>query len=243
MSASPRRGRRSSRGPATSWAAWRPTSTRPDGSGRGEAGRLDVAFITSATAIVSEHVRAFARSRPDVRVTLHDSFTTDVLAALERGTADVGIVRDAEERNGIDLAPLASERFVAIVPADHPAAESSRVDAAELAADPLILFPRSAGPRAFDLNTRPLREAGADVVVAQECTHWHTIIMYVAAGLGVTIAPYSVTALLPAGVRRLELTGPPTVSRILMATREGDDRPLVRAFVAASDTVTDRNPL
>ncbi|MFE3458364.1 LysR family transcriptional regulator [Nocardiopsis aegyptia] len=211
--------------------------------GRGETGRLDVAFITSATAIVSEHVRAFALGRPEVRVTLHDGFTTDVLAALERGTADVGIVRDAEERDGIDLAPLASERFVAVVPTDHPVAERSRVDAVELAADPLILFPRSAGPRAFDLNTRALREAGVDVVVAQECSHWHTIIMCVAAGLGVTIAPYSVTALLPAGVRRIELAGPATVSRVLMATRGGDDRPLLRAFLAATDSAAYRNPL
>ncbi|MGW7657571.1 LysR family transcriptional regulator, partial [Streptomyces tendae] len=32
--------------------------------GRGEAGRLDVAFITSATAIVSERLREFSRRRP-----------------------------------------------------------------------------------------------------------------------------------------------------------------------------------
>ncbi|WP_324786820.1 LysR family transcriptional regulator [Streptomyces sp. H51] len=208
--------------------------------GRGEAGRLDVAFITSATAIVSERLREFARCRPDVQVRLHDGFTVDVLAALERGTADIGIVRDAEKRDDIDLSLLATERFVAVVPADHPAATADRTDPAALAADPLILFPRSAGARAFDVNTRPLRDAGADVRVAQECSNWHTIVMLVAAGLGVTIAPRSVTTLLPAGARRLELDGPPTRSRIFLATRRGDDRPLVQAFKAASESVAGR---
>lgn len=109
-----------------------------------------------------------------------------------------------------------------------------------LAADPLILFPRTAGAQAFDVNTKPLRDAGIDVQVTHECSDWHTIIMFVAAGLGVTIAPYSVTTLLPAGAQRLELDGPPAVSRIFMATRRGDNRPLVQAFVAVSESLTDR---
>ncbi|MEW2491803.1 LysR substrate-binding domain-containing protein [Streptomyces sp. NPDC048411] len=208
--------------------------------GRGEAGRLDVAFITSATAIVSEGLREFSRRRPDVQVKLRDGFTVDVLAALKRGTADVGIVRDAEERDDIDLSLLTTERFVAIVPTEHPAARGDHVKATALAADPLILFPRSAGAQAFDVNTQPLRNAGIKVQVAQECSNWHTIIMFVAAGLGVTIAPYSVTTLLPAGARRLELDGPPTVSRIFMATRRGDNRPLVQAFITESESVTVR---
>lgn len=204
--------------------------------GRGEAGRLDVAFITSATTIVSERLRAFSRRRPDVQVKLHDGFTVDVLAAVRRGTADVGIVRDPEERDDIDLSPLTTERFVAIVPAEHPAARGDRVEATALAADPLILFPRSAGAHAFDVNTRPLRDAGVDVHVAQEFSNWHTIVTFVAAGLGVSIAPYSVTTLLPAGVRRVELDGPTPQSQIFMATRRGDDRPLVRAFIAVSES-------
>ncbi|MFI0732473.1 LysR family transcriptional regulator [Streptomyces sp. NPDC021225] len=204
--------------------------------GRGEAGRLDVAFITSATTIVGERLRAFSRRRPDVQVKLHDGFTVEVLAAVRRGTADVGIVRDPEERDDIDLSPLTTERFVAIVPAEHPAARGDRVEATALAADPLILFPRSAGAHAFDVNTRPLRDAGVDVHVAQEFSNWHTIVTFVAAGLGVSIAPYSVTTLLPPGVRRVELDGPTPRSQIFMATRRGDERPLVRAFIAASES-------
>ncbi|MGH3625830.1 MAG: LysR substrate-binding domain-containing protein [Sciscionella sp.] len=90
------------------------------------------------------------------------------------------------------------------------------------------------------MNTKPLRDLGIDVQVAQECSNWHTIIMFVAASLGVTIAPYSVTTLLPAGVRRVELDEPPAVSWIFMATRRGDNRPLVQAFIAASESVTGR---
>jgi DNA-binding transcriptional LysR family regulator len=201
--------------------------------GRGEVGRLDLAFITSATAIVSELLRAFARSRPEVQVKLRDGFTDDVLTALSQGTADVGIVRDAEERDGIALSPLLTERFVALVPDAHPAASGGSVSPMALRTDPLVLFPKSAGQQAFAVNTQVLREADIDVEVAQECSHWHTIIALVASGLGVTIAPLSVTTLLPPGVRRLEIDGPTALSRIFLATRQADERPLVKAFTEA----------
>ncbi|GGV16536.1 hypothetical protein GCM10010275_67480 [Streptomyces litmocidini] len=42
-------------------------------------------------------------------------------------------MRDAEERDGIDLSPLTTERFVAVV----PAARGDRVEATAPAADPL----------------------------------------------------------------------------------------------------------
>lgn len=108
--------------------------------------------------------------------------------------------------------------------------------------DPLILFPRAAGQHAFAVNTQVLRDAGIDVHVAQECSHWHTIIALVASGLGVTIAPDSVTGLLPPGVCKLELDGPAPSSRIYLATRQGDDRPLVRAFVETPVSTKERRP-
>jgi len=204
--------------------------------GRGEAGRLDVAFSGSAAAIVSEHLRAFSRLRPDVQVTSHDGMTADVLESLERGTADVAIVRDVQERDDLTLTLLATERLVAVVPAEHPAAERKRIEASALAADRLILFRRSAGAHAFDLYTQPLRNAGVDVDVALECSNWHTVMTFVAAGLGVSIAPYSVTSPLPSGARRVELGGPPTASTVHIAIRRGDDRPILSALIAAFDS-------
>jgi DNA-binding transcriptional LysR family regulator len=143
-------------------------------------------------------------------------------------------VRDTQQRDDLALRLLASERLVAVVPAGHRGVGSGAVQARTLAADPLILFPRSAAAHAFDLYTRPLRDAGVDVEIAQECSNWNSIIAFVAAGLGVTVAPYSVTSLLPPGARRVELEGSASVSRIHMATRPGDDRPLLRAFEAAA---------
>ncbi|MDH6279716.1 LysR substrate-binding domain-containing protein [Prescottella agglutinans] len=209
--------------------------------GRGEAGRLEVAFINSATTIVSDRLRAFSRSFPDVQVKLRNGFTVNVLDALERGTADVGIVRDPESRTGIDLRLLEVERFVAVLPSTHASATAATVRVDEFATEPLILYPRTAGTRAFEVNTQPFRDAGVDVVVAQECSDWPTIIALVAAGLGVTLAPYSVTGQLPPGAVRCELDGGGQhVSQIFLASRTGDTRPLVRSFITATGRDEDR---
>lgn len=209
--------------------------------GRGEAGHLEVAFINSATTIVSDHLRAFARRFPDVQVKLRNGFTVDVLDSLERGTTDIGIVRDPDSRTGIELRLLEVERFVAVLPDTHALASAQTVRVGQLATDPLILYPRTAGARAFEVNTQPFRDAGVDVVVAQECSDWPTIIALVAAGLGVTLAPYSVTGQLPPGAVRCEIDGQPQPeSQIFLASRAGDMRPLVRSFITATGREADR---
>jgi len=202
---------------------------------RGEAGRLDLAFITSAGVIVSGHLQGFAAVRPDVQVRLSNGDTTQVLDQLRRGSCDIGIVRDAEPEDGILLSTLSREDFVAVLPADHPAAGAAEVDAAELLDSPLILFPRASGPRAYDLNVKPFRDLGVERRADQECTGWHTIIQLVSRGLGVTIAPESVTGELPVGAIRVGLAGPERyTTEVQLATRDGDHRAVVEAFRQAA---------
>jgi len=202
---------------------------------RGETGRLDLAFITSAGVIVSEHLQGFSVLRPDVQVRLSNGDTTQVLEQLRRGTCDIGIVRDAEAEDGILLSTLSREDFVAVLPEHHPAAAGPEVNAAGLLGSPLILFPRSSGPRALDLNLKPFRDLGVERRPDQECTEWHTIIQLVSRGLGITIAPRSVTGELPVGAVLRELTGPGRyTSEVQLATRDGDHRAVVTAFRQAA---------
>jgi len=197
---------------------------------RGEAGRLDLAFISSAASTVSSALRAFTQDRPDVHVRLQEGFTGTTLDLLERAAADVGIVRDADERDGISLAPLLEEPFVAVLPTTHPLAGHDTVTAGQLASSPLILFPAQAGARAHSLNLQPFREASMAPDIAFEGSEWNTILHLVSAGLGVTIAPRSAATPLPDGAVSVTLTGTDARSTVQLATRTDDDRPLVRQF-------------
>ncbi|GAA3557317.1 LysR family transcriptional regulator [Amycolatopsis ultiminotia] len=197
---------------------------------RGEAGRLDIAFISSAANSVSSALRAFTQDRPHVQVRLQEGFTSTTLDLLERAAADLGIVRDAEERNGISLTPLLEEPFVAVLPAQHPLAGRNAVTAAQLAPCPLVLFPARAGARARARNLQPFHEASLEPDIAFEGSEWNTVFHLVAAGLGVTIAPRSAASPLPEGTVVAALAGTDARSTVQLATRTDDERPLVRQF-------------
>ncbi|MER6943041.1 LysR substrate-binding domain-containing protein [Nonomuraea sp. NPDC000554] len=209
---------------------------------RGEAGRLDVAFISSAASALSSVLRTFTQDRPEVQVRLHEGFTSTTLDRLERGTADVGIVRDAGERDGITLTPLLDEEFLAVMPSTHPLATSGTVTAAQLVSWPLVLYPPNAGPHAHARNLQPFREAFLEPQIIFEGSEWNTILHLVAAGIGVTIAPRGATHPLPEGTVIAELADTNARSTVQLATRVGDDRPLVREFqniVGANPVSTD----
>src|SRR3954451_5812575 len=88
--------------------------------GRGEAGALDIGFVSSALALgVPERIQAFRRRFPAVHTRLHEGMTSQTVARLERGEVDVGIARDAEPSPGLTAATLATEGFVAVLPREH----------------------------------------------------------------------------------------------------------------------------
>lgn len=197
---------------------------------RGESGRLDIAFISSAAQAISSTLSVFAHERPDVRVRLHEGFTDASLDLVERAAADLAIVRDADEREGISVTPLVVEEFVVVLPTTHRLAGRATVTAGQLAAYPLILFPARAGDRARSLNLQPFHERSLEADIALEGSSWGTILQLVAAGLGVTIAPRSVVSPLPEGTTAIPLAGSKARSVVQLAIRTHDDRPLVSRF-------------
>src|SRR3954454_2032478 len=88
--------------------------------GRGEAGTLDVGFVSSALTLgVPERIQAFRARFPAVRTRLHEGQTAQTIGRLLRREVDVGIVRDAEPAPELVISRLATEGFVAVVPLGH----------------------------------------------------------------------------------------------------------------------------
>ncbi|MBC8057909.1 MAG: LysR family transcriptional regulator, partial [Rhizobiales bacterium] len=80
-----------------------------------------------------------------------------------------------------------------------------RLRPAELLAQPLVIFPRSATPSLYDAVLAFYHRHGATPVIAQQATQMQTIVNLVSAGLGIALVPEAVTQLQRAGVvyRRL----------------------------------------
>ena len=201
---------------------------------RGEQGRLDVGFVSSALPLGPvRRVQQFREAYPRVQVHLTEGWTAHLLDRLLRGDLDLAIVRDPDPLDRVRLTPFHSERFVAAVPSTHPLAGRSSIRGAELAGDPFVFFPPGAGALATARNLAPVVAGGGIPEVVQEASNWTTLLHLVAAGMGVTVAPVSALLAAPSGVVALELEGDVEPSSLAWASRADDTRPVLTRFIDA----------
>jgi len=201
---------------------------------RGEQGRLDVGFVSSALPLGPvRRVQQLREEHPLVRVHLTEGWTSHLLERLLRGDLDLAIVRDPDPVDGVELTPFHTERFVAAVPATHRLATRASVRGPELAGDPFVFFPPEAGALATARNLAPVVSDGTVPEVVQEASSWTTLLHLVAAGVGVTVAPASALLSAPDGVVVLELEGDHEPSTLVWAVRADDARAVLRTFIDA----------
>ena len=199
--------------------------------GRGEQGVLRVGFIGSGMLTSLPDVfRKYRRAFPRVQLTLHESFTSQVVHGLERGTLDVGFLRDGGPIDGLTVEPLFSERFIAVLPAGHPLARSAVITPSALRDEPFVFYSTGAGHLAYEKPMSIFAGSGFRPRVVQEASHWLTILRLIGAGLGVSIAPACVEKIVSAEVVCRPLEGVKVTSNIELAFRSGESRAVVDAF-------------
>ena len=102
--------------------------------------RLIVAF--SPGLHVSDAVRAFTASHPDVEIELLRLHWWEQDAPLRDGRADVGYLRRPFDDTGLHTLPIGSEPKVACLPGTHPLARRRTLTSADLDGEPILDAPR-----------------------------------------------------------------------------------------------------
>jgi DNA-binding transcriptional LysR family regulator len=205
--------------------------------GRGESGVLHLGFASSTLPLgFADQIRKYRHSYPEVRVRLHEGYTSQLIGILAKGEIDAALVRDPDPAPGVTTEPVASEPFSVILPLRHPLAHAESLTGRDIGDEPFILYPESAGILAHRLNLSPVTEAGKHANIIQEASHWSTIMHLVGVGLGITIAPLSATYTAPATVRAIPLTKTSARSTIHIAWREHEERPIVKNFLHPGDS-------
>jgi len=223
--------------------------------GRGEIGFLKVGFIgSSMLTTLPAMLGRYRRQFPKVNLQLKEFHTSGVIAALLDNSLDVGFLRDSGPTEGLEVEPLFSEPFIAVVPSRHPLAKRKSLTGAELRDEPFVFFSPLASQRAYDKAVSICEAHGYRPRVVQEAPQWLTILRLVGAGLGVSIAPACVERIATPDVRCLKLTPKPLegrgskgerrfVSDIELAYRSEEMRPTVKTFCSMARNGFSREPL
>jgi DNA-binding transcriptional LysR family regulator len=169
----------------------------------GLAGQLRLAFVSNiAYGPLPEWLRSFRQAHPDVALQLREATLDVQLAAFDADEIDAGFVLHAPGAAppGFAAWPAQSEPLVMALPEAHAAAALSSLHLAEVAAEPLVIFPRPIAPSLFDAVLAAYRARGATPHIGQEAIQMQTIVNLVSADMGVAWVPESVTRLRRPGV-------------------------------------------
>jgi DNA-binding transcriptional LysR family regulator len=207
---------------------------------RGEIGSLRVGYTGSApfNPIVTGAIRSFKRAYSDVDLSLEESNTARLIAALRENLLDAAFLRSENlESDDLQLHALSEEPMLVAMPAGHPAASASRIDLRKLRDDPLILTPRGTGQTLFDTVIAACRGVGFEPVLGQAAPQMVSVVNLVAAGLGYSLVPASLRQLQVTGVAYGEIEDITPVAKLALASRRGERAAVVRNFVARANRV------
>ena len=199
----------------------------------GQAGRLRLAFVSSiAYGPLPEWLRSFRAAHADVALQLREATLDVQLAAFDSDDIDAGFVLHAPGAVPPALGAWLAlrEPLVLALPQAHALADKRPLRWADVAAEPLVIFPREIAPSLFDAVLAAYRASGATPRIAQEAIQMQTIVNLVSAGMGVAWVPETVTQLQRPGVIYRALPGAALSCETSLVWRE-PATPVVRRFV------------
>jgi DNA-binding transcriptional LysR family regulator len=168
---------------------------------RGEAGQLRVGAPPSVMLTrLPEAIRRYRQLYPSVDFTLRELATSAIEQTLRAGEIDIGFLREAQPEPPLQSTLFLAESVVAVLPARHRLAQSRKLTLKDLKSQAFVLFPRRLGPAFYDRLVQACVEAGFTPHIAQEATQWQTVVSFVEAGMGVSIAPHCVSKFRVSGV-------------------------------------------
>jgi len=163
---------------------------------RGEEGRIAVGFTSSVIfhPAVKGSIRAFRAAYPDVRVSLEEDGSSELIEAISANTLDAAFIRGTPaDIEGIRLYDLVEEAMFAAIPKGHALAVDADVPLRlrDLKSEPLILYRRTTGPALHDRIIAAFSQIGVTPDIVQEAPRVVSTLNLVAAGMGVSIVPES----------------------------------------------------
>ena len=210
-------------------------------AGRGEAGRLALAFVWSASLRPSftQMLRRFRQDYPEAEIDAKLMATTPQLKALAEGAIDIGFIRPShwfQPPPELSVRPLWRDRLSVFLPDDHPLLPATGPVAIEaLRHEKFIAVSPAMGCGLTEHLEMLCSRAGFRPYISQEVNAVNVILGLVAAGVGIAVLPECQALTGVAGVAHVPLAGGGIGSTLLLACRRAAVNPLAQRFIALAE--------
>jgi DNA-binding transcriptional LysR family regulator len=147
---------------------------------------------TNATSsFLPDDLGDFLHRHPQVRVSLKEATSPEILRAVAAGEAEVGVVAGDLAGSDLESRPYRQDRLVLAVPRGHPATARARVRFAEVATEPFVLLHAGSAIHTFMMGMAA--DLGVTLDVRIQVKSFEAILRMVGAGVGLGMVPASAT--------------------------------------------------
>lgn len=195
---------------------------------------LRIGFTECTEELLPRALRSFRRQLPPVRLDVRQLDRDAQVQQLVEGEVDVVIRRIPIEHTTLQTELVMREPMMVALPARHTLAQQERLSVGGLAGARFVLLPRALYPQAHDRLLMLCEHAGFVPDVAEEGTSLTSVTVLVAAGVGVSIVPASISARfnLDEIVYR-PLEDPTPTLPVVVSWRRSDSSPALHRFLDA----------
>ncbi|GER09165.1 LysR family transcriptional regulator [Variovorax boronicumulans] len=210
---------------------------------QGQTGTLAVGFTSSAAAhrFMPEALRAFRRAHPGVELQLREDNAAELTEALAAGRLHCGLLRVPVARpEGLVFETLLREPVWVAMPSDHrfaPAANGKKpakpLPLSELCEEGIILVRRPGAPGLYAELLALCHAQGLRPRVVAEVDRMMTNLNLVAAGVGLSVVPTSMTGVHAHAIAYTRLAdGGQLDAPLTLVSRADEDNLPARHFAA-----------
>jgi DNA-binding transcriptional LysR family regulator len=208
----------------------------------GEAGRLALAFVTSADySVLPPFLRRYRERYPAVHLTLQEATSDVQVEALLRGRVDAGLLIPPLPDKALaelEYMKVLDEPLILCAPAGLDVLRAAGpVRLQDVPHLPLIIFPREISPALHDAILSCFGAAGITPSIGQLAIQMQTIVSLVSSGMGLALVPQSVSNLMRPGVEYRALAAPTPLVETGIAWRRDNASPVLKGFLELLRTI------
>ncbi|WP_204355727.1 LysR family transcriptional regulator [Marinobacter bohaiensis] len=130
---------------------------------------------------------AFLSHNPRISVNLEEQTSSDILAGVARGEAEIGIVAGHDDHQEVTLQPYREDRLVLITEEGHALAGTASISFADVLSEPFVMLHAGSAIHTFTMNTAS--GLGAHLNVRVQVKSFEAVCRMVAAGVGIGLVP------------------------------------------------------
>ncbi len=182
--------------------------------------------LLANTAAITEHLPAplaqWMADNHQIDIELKERQSAEIARAVKGGFADIGILSDAVETEGLHLIPFATDQLVLITSAQHALASARQLSFSDVLAEQFVAL--SAGALYDHIEAQAVR-LGTRLKIRTRLRTFEGLGEMVAAGVGVAILPETAARRLKRTMKItvIRLSDPWTTRHLSLCVREGED--------------------